>query len=539
MADYGTSDTSTTNLGVNQFPISDVYVPNTGLRATEGGPASTDAGGKVSAPTSIYIKDGGDVAQGLTTDPAVTGDNSGTLSAKLRGLTKIFTDIWDSVNHRIKVDGSGVTQPVSGTFWQATQPVSGTITANQGGSNWTINNVQVAGTAIDTNSGNKSAGTQRVVLATDQPAVPVSGTFWQATQPVSGTFWQATQPVSGTFWQATQPVSLTSLPALAAGSALIGSVELVDSGGTNKAAIDSAGNQAMKGGFAEQTGLTAGSLNADLVPATDVSGYKSLSLQIDGTAYSGTLTFQWSNDNSNFYPLVMTRIDSNGSNTATTTTLNATGFCTNVFFHYFRVRMTSWTSGAAHGTLDLFTFPMTFVPVVDQGGVWTVQPGNTANTTAWKVDGSAVTQPVSGTFWQATQPVSGTFWQATQPVSGTVTANQGGAPWSDNLTQFGGTNIATGTGVGGAGIPRVTVSSDSNVLATQSGTWTVQPGNTANTTPWLAKPHDGTNPLFLAAAALADGTSNPTIGGIQDFAMQFNGTSWDRARNNVNTTTGD
>jgi hypothetical protein len=38
---------------------------------------------------------------------------------------------------------------------------------------------------------------------------------------------------------------------------------------------------------------------------------------------------------------------------------------------------------------------------------------------ALKVDGSAVTQPVSGTFWQATQPVSGTFWQATQPVSGT------------------------------------------------------------------------------------------------------------------------
>lgn len=28
--------------------------------------------------------------------------------------------------------------------------------------------------------------------------VPISGTFWQATQPVSGTFWQATQPVSGT-----------------------------------------------------------------------------------------------------------------------------------------------------------------------------------------------------------------------------------------------------------------------------------------------------------------------------------------------------
>lgn len=32
---------------------------------------------------------------------------------------------------------------------------------------------------------------------------------------------------------------------------------------------------------------------------------------------------------------------------------------------------------------------------VSQAGTWTVQPGNTANTTAWKVDGSAVTQPVS------------------------------------------------------------------------------------------------------------------------------------------------
>ena len=30
---------------------------------------------------------------------------------------------------RLLVDGSGVTQPVSGTFWQATQPVSGTVTA--------------------------------------------------------------------------------------------------------------------------------------------------------------------------------------------------------------------------------------------------------------------------------------------------------------------------------------------------------------------------------------------------------------------------
>ena len=42
-----------------------------------------------------------------------------------------------------------------------------------------------------------------------------------------------------------------------------------------------------------------------------------------------------------------------------------------------------------------------------QSGTWTVQPGNTANTTAWKVDGSAVTQPVSGTV--TANPASGTI----------------------------------------------------------------------------------------------------------------------------------
>lgn len=119
------------------------------------------------------------------------------------------------------------------------------------------------------------------------------------------------------------------------------------------------------------------------------------------------------------------------------------------------------------------TQPVSGTVTANQGGTWTVQPGNTANTTAWKVDGSAVTQPVSlasvpshavtnaGTFAvQATEadganttlgskadakstatdttaitvmsvlkqisasvqapastPVTGTFWQATQPVS--------------------------------------------------------------------------------------------------------------------------
>lgn len=57
-----------------------------------------------------------------------------------------------------------------------------------------------------------------------------------------------------------------------------------------------------------------------------------------------------------------------------------------------------------------------------QSGVWTVQPGNTANTTAWKVDGSAVTQPVSGTFFQATQPISA----ASLPLPSNASQESGG-----------------------------------------------------------------------------------------------------------------
>jgi hypothetical protein len=47
--------------------------------------------------------------------------------------------------------------------------------------------------------------------------------------------------------------------------------------------------------------------------------------------------------------------------------------------------------GVASGTAQ----PVSGTVASTQSGTWTVQPGNTANTTAWKVDGSAVTQPVS------------------------------------------------------------------------------------------------------------------------------------------------
>lgn len=153
------------------------------------------------------------------------------------------------------------------------------------------------------------------------------------------------------------------------------------------------------------------------------------------------------------------------------------------------------------------------------------QGGNSATVTAsnaLKVDGSAVIQPVSGTVTvtQGTSPwvISGTVTAnigttnglaldttlsalsakfnslgqktmansapvvlasdqsaipVTQSGSWTVTSTQGTSPWVTNVSQFGGNAVVTGTGAAGVGIPRVTVSNDSNILATQSGTWNI------------------------------------------------------------------
>jgi hypothetical protein len=98
------------------------------------------------------------------------------------------------------------------------------------------------------------------------------------------------------------------------------------------------------------------------------------------------------------------------------------------------------------------------IGAVTQSGTWTVQPGNTANTTPWlftmsqggnaaivtaagaqKVDGSAVTQPVS---------------LASTTITGTVGVTQSTSPWVVSLAS----TTITGT-----------------VAATQSGAWTVNP----------------------------------------------------------------
>lgn len=95
------------------------------------------------------------------------------------------------------------------------------------------------------------------------------------------------------------------------------------------------------------------------------------------------------------------------------------------------------------------------------------------------------------------------------PDSVALPANQ-----SVNVTQINSVTPLMGNGVTGTGSQRVTIASDNTaftVNAAESGTWTVQPGNTANTTPWLMKPNDGTNSATIKAASTAPATTDTAM----------------------------
>lgn len=126
----------------------------------------------------------------------------------------------------------------------------------------------------------------------------------------------------------------------------------------------------------------------------------------------------------------------------------------------------------------------------------------------------------------------------TQPVSGTVTANAGSGSFT--VVQATAANLnATVTGA---------------VAATQSGTWTVQPGNTANTTPWLSTINQGGNSATVSAGGAlktdSSATTQPVSGTItanagtgsftvaQATAANLNATVVGTVTSNVGTTGG-
>lgn len=125
---------------------------------------------------------------------------------------------------RLLVDGSGVTQPISGT-----------ITANQGTSPWVVSGTITTSPNVNVHdgSGNAIASTGTSLNVDVTNTVPVTGTFFQATQPVSGTGnFTVVQPTGTNLHAVLDSGTLTSITnALPTGTNVIGHV-IADSGST-------------------------------------------------------------------------------------------------------------------------------------------------------------------------------------------------------------------------------------------------------------------------------------------------------------------
>lgn len=178
------------------------------------------------------------------------------------------------------------------------------------------------------------------------------------------------------------------------------------------------------------------------------------------------------------------------------------------------VQSGSWTVGISgtvpvSGTFWQATQPISGTVTANQGGSWTVTADIgttngialdsslqsiltdlnefTFSSTRLLVDGSGVTQPISGS-------VSVSNFPATQPISGTVTANQGGAPWADNITEIGGAAISLGQKTMSASLPVVIASDQTSVPVsvnpmgsqTYSGTITALNGTVSTAAPLSA-----------------------------------------------------
>lgn len=214
--------------------------------------------------------------------------------------------------------------------------------------------------------------------------------------------------VGGSSFSLGQTTAASSLPVT------IASDQIVDVNLATALSGEDETNDALRieGFRTEMAGFSAGLLNADLVPSTNVSNYASFSLQITGT-FSGTLTIQGSNDDSDFRS--MPAKFSNSTANAYTTTFAGQGIIEGpIFYKYLRVRMTAYTSGTATGVLMLSTIPHSPTSV----GIDTELPGAGA-----AADGAG--NPTAPFVNAARSNFNGTTWDRNRNnVEGTVLTSQ-------------------------------------------------------------------------------------------------------------------
>lgn len=301
-----------------------------------------------------------------------------------------------------------------------------------------------------------------------------------------------TVAVTGTFWQATQPVSVASIPSHDVTNAGTFAVQASQNGTWNITNIS--GTVSLPTGAAtaaKQPALgVAGTASADVITIQGVTGMTAV--KVDGSAVTqpvsdggGSLTVDGSVSVSGLVP------GTSATSLAKAEDAAAADGDTGVAVWAVR-KDTAATTVGADGDYHPFE-------VDANGRLW--------------VNGSSVTQPVSGTFWQATQPVSIAAAVAVTDNNGSLTVDAPvGTPLFVRLSD-GAAAIST-LPVSLASVPShpVTNAGTFAVQAAQNGTWTVglsasQTLGTVTTVSTLTGggvAHDGVdsgNPIKIGAKA--------------------------------------
>lgn len=492
-----------------------------------GGTASTDVLTVQGIATMVALKvDGSAVTQPVSGNVGITGSvtlpTGASTSAKQPALgtagaasTDVLSVQGIASGTALKVDGSAVTQPVSaaalplptGAATAAKQPAVGTA----GVSSVDVLSVQgiASGTALKTDG---SATTQPVsaaslplptgaATAAKQPAIgtagvssvdviTVQGIASGTAQPVSaaalplptGAATSAKQPALGTAGAASADV--ITVQGIASGTAQ--PVTLTD--GTNVASVlksdgTAAGqNSQMIAGANLSAAFTLSNIG---VSSTVVDGgnYAWVSVQITGFYVSGGtagVTFQGSNDNTNWQSVGLT---AGGSSSTVVSTASSTNIYHGAMgYRYFRITTTgSYTSGSTVGTIVMFTTPrvMQAANVSSSTGIAPIAGTVSGATQAQIISTAAVVSvsakgSVGNLYSIVATAVTTAYWlklydKATAPTVGTDTPLQTiFVPVGANivLTHPVGIKFAAGIAIGASGAAAV---ADTTALAAGQG----------------------------------------------------------------------
>jgi hypothetical protein len=363
------SVTATTPLPVSQLltPRSAVVTMQNAVTATADG-TSLDVSGyatailhvEISAVAAVYFEASIDGTNWAGVTGIKQGDSIGanvlTISTNFSADFEVGVAGYKLLRARVGVYSSG-TITVKGVATTATAP-SRVAYLTQGIAEYRVNVETINGTSTAVNAGNVNNGTQRVVIASDQDPIEV-------------------QIISA------GGASTTDL-ALETG----GNLDIIAGAvSSSKMAV-----KAASGDFADGSLATLGAKGDAKSTATDTTAVSAMSVL---KQISASVQAPPSQAVTNAGTFAVQATEADGANTTLGAKADAKSTATDTTAVSAMSVLKQISASVQAPPSQAVTNAGTFAVQAAQSGTWTVQPGNTANTTAWKVDGSAVTQPVS------------------------------------------------------------------------------------------------------------------------------------------------